>query len=742
MTQDQEIITEFIIETNENLTRLSQDLVAIESRPKDAELLASIFRTFHTIKGTTGFLGFTKLESLAHLAENALSQVRNGERELTPDLVSLILECTDVVTAQLTVIENTGQESGESHEHLEKRLKRFTDAPAEVVLEETSAELPDAAEPGDLPTQGVEVDLKSSSKGPSIADSTIRVDVAMLDKLMNLVGELVLSRNQILQYAARQSDAALGGSSQHLDLITSELQEGVMKTRMQPIGTVWNKFPRVVRDMANSASKQIKLEMDGADTELDRTIIEAIKDPLTHLLRNACDHGIEMPDVRVSAGKAPQGKLSMRAFHEGGHVNIDVTDDGAGIDPERIKAKAISKGLLRSDQAERMDARDLLQLIFMPGFSTAEKVTNISGRGVGMDVVKTNIERIGGVVEILSEKGQGTTVRIKIPLTLAIIPGLVVMTNGQRYVIPQVSLQELVRLEGDGIRKSVEKTGGSPVLRRRGRLLPLVYLNQTLALSSAAQDGLQVVNIVVLQAEGRQFGLVVDGVLDTQEIVVKPLGKLLKKADCFAGATIMGDGGVALILDVARVGRRAGVILDREGSSESSDQERRSSDNMQTYLLFRAAGLRRAAIPLAEVSRLEEFPRSSIEFTAGRPVIQYRDEILPLISLAQALGKRETAFASDPVQAVVFRAGERSIGLAVDEIIDIVTDAIQATKQAKSGVLQSVRLDGKVTDLLDLKALIEICGTDLLPDLSQSLDALRSGVNRDWFEHELTEVTE
>src|SRR5712691_1024660 len=451
MTQDQEILTEFVIETNENLARLSQDLVAIETRPKDAELLASIFRTFHTIKGTSGFLGFSKLESLTHITENILSQVRNLERDLTAELVSLILETTDAVMGHLGSIESTGQEATVSHQDLERRLCRF----AEVVE-------PEVAGKG-AAVQAGEPDSSPAIKGPSVSESTIRVDVGLLDKLMNLVGELVLSRNQILQYSVRHPDAALGASSQHLNLITSELQEGVMKTRMQPIGTVWNKLQRVVRDLANASQKQIRLEMDGAETELDRTIIEAIKDPLTHLLRNACDHGIEAPDVRVGAGKAPQGKLSMRAFHEGGHVNIEIADDGAGIDPEKVKNKALAKGLVRPELAERMDDQEAVQLVFLPGFSTAEKVTNISGRGVGMDVVKTNVERTGGAVEIASRKGQGTTVRIKIPLTLAIIPGLVVTSCGQRYVIPQVSLQELVRLEGEAIRRAIEKTAGTPV---------------------------------------------------------------------------------------------------------------------------------------------------------------------------------------------------------------------------------------------------------------------------------------
>jgi two-component system chemotaxis sensor kinase CheA len=418
----------------------------------------------------------------------------------------------------------------------------------------------------------------------------------------------------------------------------------------------------------------------------------------------------------------------MRAFHEGGHVNIEISDDGAGIDPVKVRNKAVEKGLIRADQAERMDDRDAIHLIFAPGFSTAEKVTNISGRGVGMDVVKTNVERIGGAVEVVSQKGVGTTIRIKIPLTLAIIPALVVLSGGHRYAIPQVNLQELIRLEGEGLRKSIEKIGNSPVLRRRGGLLPLVYLSQALALPEGPAS--DVANIVVLEAEERQFGLVVDNILDTQEIVVKPLGKQLKKVDCFAGATILGDGGVALILDVARVCRRAGIVLERDTRAETQQQEALVKDEARTYLLFRAAGLSRVSVPLDEVSRLEEFPQSSIEYAAGRPVIQYRGEILPLISLDRVLGtaRKESAFQRDPVQAVVFRFGDRMAGLVVDEIIDIVADTIEPAETGAKGVLRSTRIGKKVTDLIDLKELTAACASQLLPDLTQSLEALRAGV--------------
>ena len=414
-----------------------------------------------------------------------------------------------------------------------------------------------------------------AAKNTAVLDSTIRVDVGLLDKLMNLVGELVLARNQVLQFTARLEGGTFNATSQRLNLITSELQESVMKTQhANPLGSYGASFHAFVRDLAAECGKYIQLTMDGAETELDRTIIEAIKDPLTHIVRNSCDHGIERPEDRVKRGKAATGCLNLRAFHEGGHVNIEISDDGGGIHPEKIKAKAIQKGLLSAEQAQRLTEREAINLIFMPGFSTAEKVSNISGRGVGMDVVKTNIERIGGVVDLSSSEGFGATVKIKIPLTLAIIPGLVVMGAGQRFVIPQVSLLELIRLEGENGLKQIERIHGTPVYRRRGKLLPLTFLNEILKVPA---DGSRpdVVNIVVLQAEDSEFGLVVDGINDTQEIVVKPLGKRLKGLSVYSGATIMGDGKVALILDVLGIAQRSGVLKEIAHGSPAAPPRRK-----------------------------------------------------------------------------------------------------------------------------------------------------------------------
>ena len=609
--QDQDVIREFLVESHENLSRLDQEIVELEKHPKDLELLASIFRTFHTIKGTCGFLAFSTLETITHQAENLLSQLRDGARELNPSLVSLILETVDATRKVLASLEESGEEGPERFEALTLRLRAAAEVPAAApsflvtALDAPSpATTAPQAQPAAEPVPG-----EDAAKSSAVADANIRVAVGLLDKLMDLVGELVLTRNQILQYNNDREDAALNATSQRLNLITSELQEGVMKTRMQPIGMVWNKLPRVVRDMAVALNKQIRLEMDGAETELDRTIIEAIKDPLVHLVRNSCDHGIESPEVRVRSGKPPEGKLALRAYHEGGQVNIEISDDGAGIDVVRVKRKAVEKGILRPELAEKLSDREALNLIFQAGFSTAQTITNVSGRGVGMDVVKSHIEKIGGVVDLLSRPGEGATVKIKIPLTLAIIPGLVITSgnqrsaprlgagSGERFVIPQVSLVELIRLEDQIASSQIELIHGTPVYRRRGSLLPIAYLNDILDLEPAREG--TATNIVVLQAEDRQFGLVVDGINDTQEIVVKPLGKQLKGLSVYAGATIMGDGRVALILDVLGIGQRSGVLSEsREQTRAASEQKTQAGVEQQRLLLFRAGSFERIAVPL------------------------------------------------------------------------------------------------------------------------------------------------
>ena len=717
MTSDDEVLREFLLESEEGLNQLDRDFVALERAPGDRECLGRIFRCVHTIKGTSGFLGFAKLEALTHTGESLLSKLRDGVLVLDGPMASALLAMVDAVRRILTAVEGNGEEGNEDHTALIAELQRVAipgAAPAPAPPAESAVVVAAAPVPPGRPTPVAAapapvVEAADDHKGPSVSDATVRVDVGLLDKVMNLVGELVLARNQILQFSTTAKEPAFVKASQRLNLLTTELQEGVMKTRMQPIGNVWGKFPRIVRDLSQTCGKRVELEMDGEGTELDRTIIEAIKDPLTHAVRNAVDHGIETPEKRRAAGKGEVGTLLLRAFHEGGQVNIEISDDGGGLDVARIRTRAVERDCVSAEAATRMSDRELMQMIFQPGFSTAEKVTNVSGRGVGMDVVKTNIEKIGGTVDVSSRPGHGTTLKIKIPLTLAIIPALIVTSRSERFAIPQVNLLELVRLEGEAAHKGIERLHGTMVYRRRGNLLPLVFLDQTLELGGEANEK-DVVNIVVLQADDRQFGLVVDGISDTEEIVVKPLGKELKGISTFAGATIMGDGRVALILDVLGVAQRSSVLnaSSRErGQVDKSNQNKGEGEPKETLLLFRVGSSARMAIPLSMVARLEEIDRSSVEQAAGQDVVQYRGGILPLVDLGAALGVG-AAFGrgeTEPLQVIVYASEGKSVGFVVDQIVDVVEETIAVrSRVSRHGVLGSVVVQGKVTDLLDVAA--------------------------------------
>ncbi|HUK48938.1 MAG TPA: chemotaxis protein CheA, partial [Terriglobales bacterium] len=600
---DNDIVQDFLVESSENLDRLDRELVGLEKNPEDKDALAGVFRTIHTIKGTCGFLGFNKLESVAHVGENLLTRLRDGQLKLNPEITTALLSMVDAIRQMLSAIQSTGQDGENTYPELRETLTRLQASTAAAA----SAPMPaaKAAVFASKPEQEQKIE-KHVASGPSRQENvtaretpevkpregsaeTIRVAVNLLDKLMTLVGELVLARNQLLQFSNSLDNTGLNAICQRLNLIASELQEEVMKTRMQPIGNIWNQFPRTVRDVALGCGKQVTIEMEGKETELDKTIIESIKDPLTHLVRNSVDHGIELPQDRMRAGKDPVGRLTLRAFHEGGQVNIEISDDGAGLNRERIRQKALERKVITGEQAARMSEREICNLIFLPGFSTAEKVTNVSGRGVGMDVVRTNVEKIGGTVDLQSTPGQGTTVRIKIPLTLAIIPALIVNCSEERFAIPQVNLLELVRLEAEQARTGIEMVHGVPVHRLRGRLLPLVYLRKELQVQSVAKSGdaESAVNIVVLQADERQFGLVVDGIGDTEEIVVKPLRKQLKTVKTFAGSSIMGDGRVALILDVLGLAQRASVVTEARERAlvEKAAEAATSKAEKQTFLL-------------------------------------------------------------------------------------------------------------------------------------------------------------
>jgi len=814
-----DLIKEFLVESNENLDRLDSELVKLETDPSSQELLSSIFRTIHTIKGSCGFLGFSKLEKVAHVGESLLSRLRDGKLSLTPEFTSGLLAMVDAIRTMLGEIQTTEQDGNETYPSLIESLNLLQQQSQDAPPKSTPAPAP--KEPGkkkqsanskegaaksappasktppvkaatpiappaapDPPkTQGVpEANLRpvagkiggalvdrgsvrpedlavalkgqlsgdtrrlgeilasmglitaedaqaaqqaqEGSRSKNAAAETIRVDVHLLDRLMNLVGELVLTRNQISQYSARLSDANLVGPTQQLNLLTSELQEEVMRTRMQPISNVFDKFPRVVRDVATAQGKQVLIEMEGKETELDRSLLEAIKDPLTHIVRNSVDHGIEMPDQRVARGKRPEGHLKLRACHEGGQVLVEISDDGAGIDTTRVKNKAIERGVITAQQAGRMSEGEILNLVFLPGFSTAEKVTNLSGRGVGMDVVKTNIDRVNGSVDLQSYLGKGTTIRIKIPLTLAIVRAVIVQSNGNRFAIPQVNIQELVRLDADRVRTEIESVRGVPVYRMRGRLLPLVYLSGELKLAKQAggqADQDDATNIVVLQANEHPFGLVVNEINDSEEIVVKPLSKQLRGLKVFAGATIMGDGKVALILDVVGLAQNASIFSEAsdkalaEENAEALVAQDHQSEK-QTFLLFAGPDDSRMALPLSTVARLEEFPAKEVEKSGDEWVVQYRGKILPLLRLDVVLEERRErvrhdrkTVEPDPLQVLVCNDEGRTLGIVVDRILDIVEDRAEVKSPAtREGILCAVVINDRVTELIDVPVLQKI----------------------------------
>jgi two-component system chemotaxis sensor kinase CheA len=748
VSETDELVREFLIESHDNLDRLDRELVELEQTPDSAEALASIFRTIHTIKGTCGFLGFARLEAVAHAAESLLSRVRDGELRLDGERTTGLLQAVDAIRAMLALIERAGVDGDDDHAGLVASLHRLQDptvgstpAPssegsrlqAPGSRSEAEPERPESPagragtspvrsglEPGawspepSLPAAPPAGDGQQGEHRHTVSEAYVRVDVGLLDKLMNMVGELVLARNQILQFQQRVDDQMFTATTQRLNLITTELQSGVMKTRLQPIGNIWDKLPRLVRDLSRSLGKQIRLEMEGKETELDKTIIETIKDPLTHIVRNSLDHGIETPAERVAKGKPAEGRLFLRAFHEGGQVNIEISDDGAGLRLDRIRAKALERGVITPEQAARLSDRDVAELIFLPGFSTAEKVSNVSGRGVGMDVVKTNIERVGGIVDLQSRPGQGTTFRIKIPLTLAIIPALVVSSAGDRYAIPQISLLELVRLKGAQVRAGIDSVHGTPVCRLRGNLLPLVDLNRELGTGPARALGdLESINIVVLQADDRKFGLIVDGISDTEEIVVKPLGKHCKGIAAFAGATIMGDGRVALILDVLGLAQQAAVIGEERHRARRAEAAHDTANDRSAVLLFSLSDGRPMAVPLSMLARLEVFDAKMVERLAGSGVVQYRGEVMPLVDIEQVLGGAGSSYPApgERVHVLVHNTGRRHVGLMVGRIRDIVAETLQlqrsGVEHTAPGVLGCAVIQQTVTEVLDLGVLLQ-----------------------------------
>lgn len=744
-----DLLRDFLTESNENLGKLDNDIVELEQHPDDTGRLNGVFRTIHTIKGTCGFLGLVRLEGVAHAAENVLDALRAGRLSVQPALIGDVLAAIDCIKMVLQTLEETEAEPEGDDSALIERLEYWLSprtaaadgahhgtpatpappiatAPVNIKAETAPAATPPV--PDSTPTHlqavtdamtaalandgGVHagnwegVDRRGATKAESaaahVADSTLRVGVDVLDKLMNLVGELALGRNQLLQLSASEEESPFAKPVQQLDRVTTDLLEAVMKTRMQPIGNAWTKLPRLIRDLSQSSGKQITLVMHGAETDLDRQILQAIQDPLTHMIRNSADHGVETPAIRRAAGKPDMGTIHLSARHEGGHVVIEIVDDGAGINASRVRRKAIERGLVKAEVAESMPDAQILRFIFEPGFSTAEQVTNVSGRGVGMDVVRSNIDAIGGTVELSSQPGRGTTVRIKIPLTLAIISALLVGTAGESFAVPQIGIVELVRVTEEQ-RGLVENVHGAQFYRLRETLLPLVQLRTLLGLSTDDIDG--TCSIVVCQVGEARFGLVVDDVFDTQEIVVKPVGRMIKHLQAYAGCTITGDGRVIMILDPAGIASIAQVASNEtrdEAEQAARDAERAlaalQTDTQESVLLFDAGYPALQAVPLSLVARLEEFPLSALEEADGHFLVQYRGALMPVIAANASMDLHSM----DPRPVIVFSDRNRTMGLAVNEIRDIVEDHVNLQRRAaRPGVLGVAVIAGRATEVID-----------------------------------------
>lgn len=794
-----DLISEFITETSESLGLLDLELVKLEKNPEDAAILGTIFRVMHTIKGTCGFLGLPRLESVAHAGENVLGKIRDKELKATPEAITMILESLDNIKRLIDYLSEKGEEEAGEDSALIARLNHYADtgqimgegaAPAAAAPAAEPAHAPAAAEApaasdnsfphfkGDedpemeaaiarilaeeaknkaaaAPAEAAPVAAAPAAPEPAPvaaapapkappappaaekaapkkqaedgeakeggagAAQTIRVNIDVLETLMQMVSELVLTRNQLMQIVRTKEDKDFMSPLQQLSHITSELQEGVMKTRMQPIGNAWSKFPRLIRDLSLELGKKIELKMIGAETELDRQLLEVIKDPLTHMVRNSCDHGLETPADRLAAGKGEVGTVTLSAYHEGGHIIIEIKDDGRGINIERVKQKALENGMATEAQLETMSTKQIAQFIFGAGFSTAEKVTSVSGRGVGMDVVRTNIEKIGGTIELDSNWGKGSVVAIKIPLTLAIVSVLLVEVHGQKFAIPQINVLELVRVAPNS-ELSIETINAAPVLRLRDKLLPLAVLAQTLGFDTSGYDvAAKEKYVAVCKVGGYDFGILVDRVFDTEEIVVKPVAGILKNISVYSGNTILGDGSVIMILDPNGIVKNIGNIeIGAQANAATQELSRRESDVPVGFLLFSTGKGGPKSVPLELVSRLEEIDVSHIEIAGEHPVVQYRDELMRLIMLDNEMKLPDEG----PIEIIVFSYDKKVIGLVVQEILDIVYTEFaikMSSKEAKEqGYLGSMVIAGKSTDVVDVGFLL----SDLVDNVVSDID--------------------
>jgi two-component system, chemotaxis family, sensor kinase CheA len=700
-----DLLREFLTETGESLDRVDAELVRFEREPNNRDILGHIFRLVHTVKGTCGFLGLPRLEALTHAAETLMGKFRDG-MPVTADAVTLILSTIDRIKLILDELETRQREpDGRDHDLIDRlgRLTQESNAapvpkqqpepkpePEQKAVERSEAAAPAEASERTAPPQA------EDERTERVANHSIRVNVDTLDYLMTTVSELVLTRNQLLEIVRRHEDSDFKVPLQRLSNVTAELQEGVMKTRMQPIGNAWQKLPRIVRDLCAELGKDIELKMVGAETELDRQVLELVKDPLTHLVRNCADHGIESAVERLAAGKPAKGTIRLAACHQGGHIIIEIADDGRGLDLDRIRTKALEHGLASEAEIAAKSDAEICNFIFAPGFSTATRVTSISGRGVGMDVVRSNIEQIGGTVDLQSVAGVGATFTIKIPLTLAIVSALIVEAGGERFAIPQLAVLELVRANHGEHR--IERIKDTPVLRLRNKLLPLIYLKGVLRLTGGEGDS---GFVVVTQVGSQVFGIVVDGVFHTEEIVIKPMSSKLREIAAFSGTTILGDGSVIMIIDPNGIAQTLGraAQLGRDDKPELEDREESAANDLVSLLVFRAGSHQPKAVPLSLVTRLEEIDCRKIEVSDGRYLVQYRDQLMPLLRIDTQSDLKQAG--AQPI--LVFSDRGRSMGLVVDEIVDIVEDRLNIEVSSdRPGVLGYAVVKGNATEILDV----------------------------------------
>jgi two-component system chemotaxis sensor kinase CheA len=774
-SEDDEILLAFIEESIEHLADIENDLLAIEKRGADIdeEQVNKVFRAAHSIKGGAGFMALTVIQDLAHAAENVLGLIRSRKLIPTPQVVNALLLAADELHQLLTNVDDSKAADISAHLTTLNAIAAGEQPMITATGQSTTEAAPDPwslfSSPVDVATPPLSETTQESSPiraagspvletqpHPAMAETSIRVSVSLLDQLMNLAGELVLSRNQLLQTISSGAAHEAEAVGQRIDLVTSELQGAIMLTRMQPIGNVLGKFPRVVRDLAKKLGKEVELTLIGKEVELDKTIIEAISDPLTHLVRNSVDHGIELPGERRTHGKDSRGSIVLKAYHAAGQVVIEISDDGRGIDGDQLAAAAVTKGLLSAEQAKLMSAKERINLILLPGFSTAPKVTDVSGRGVGMDVVKTNLDHLGGTIEIDSVVGKGTAISIKLPLTLAIIPCQIIMTGDERYAIPQVNLEELLRIPAAQIKERVERVGDAEVVRLRGTLLPLIRMADVLGIERTYYDPNQesirtdrrrniadrrsrtsplftessevatesaiatdhreptpdrrqspasALNVVVVSAGVLKYGLIVDRLLDSEEIVIKPLGRHLQNCQGYAGATIMGDGRIALILDVANLARMSG-LTSLDGSRRAGELARENllrTQDLQALLTFRSSLEEQFAVPLSLVERVEKIKHSEIESIGSRRVLQYRGGSLPLVCVDDVASVYPLAD-QENLLVIVFRLMGWDVGLLASgpvDAIEVSTD-IDATTLKQTGIMGSAIINGKTTMLVDI----------------------------------------